>query len=185
VVPNSVTRRVLIPTEQAIDSPIQLYTLSTRLGTLLRRIYRGAFTEFNREAMSVLGSLPLWGNSEFYVRVRSLPGVNPKPPFSLILDSTTHQTLSQSCFVGQTTRATPWFPTWSHDAFQLERDRPWIPYPTIPSSDPPLGLYTILPLPILHVEWQNRGGRGRARNIDYKTQRGISAQSPNKQTNIL
>jgi len=35
-----------------------------------------------RELIPALGYLPLWGNSKFYFRVRSLPGVNPTPPFS-------------------------------------------------------------------------------------------------------
>jgi len=38
--------------------------------------------------ISALGYLPLWGNSRFHIRVRSLPGVSPKPPFGLILGST-------------------------------------------------------------------------------------------------
>jgi len=38
--------------------------------------------------ISTLGYLPLWGNSKFYFRVKSLPGVYPKPPYGLILDST-------------------------------------------------------------------------------------------------
>jgi len=53
-----------------------------------RRIHRGGFIELIREVISALGYLPLWGTSKFYLRVRSLPGVNPKPPFSPILDST-------------------------------------------------------------------------------------------------
>jgi len=55
------------------------------------RIYRGGFTDYTREEISALGSLPLWGNSKFHFRVRSvpsLPGVDPKPPLSPILDST-------------------------------------------------------------------------------------------------
>jgi len=50
-----------------------------------RQIYQRGFTDFTREEVSALGSLPL---STFYLRVRSLPGVNPKPPSSPILDST-------------------------------------------------------------------------------------------------
>jgi len=53
-----------------------------------RRIYRGSFTEFPREGISALGPLPLWGNSKFYFRVRSLLKVNPNPPFDPIPDST-------------------------------------------------------------------------------------------------
>ena len=52
------------------------------------RIYRRDFTEFFSGVISALGYLPLWGNSRFCLRVRSLPGVSPKPPFGLILDST-------------------------------------------------------------------------------------------------
>jgi len=37
-----------------------------------------------------LGSLPLSGNSKFYLSVKSLPGVSPISPFGLILDSTDH-----------------------------------------------------------------------------------------------
>jgi len=48
----------------------------------IRRIYRRGFTEFTREVISALGYLPVWGNSKFYLRVKSLPGVNPKFPFS-------------------------------------------------------------------------------------------------------
>jgi len=55
---------------------------------LNRRMYRGGFTEFTREVLSALGYLPLWGNSTFYLRVGSLPVLNPKPPCSPILDST-------------------------------------------------------------------------------------------------
>ena len=67
---------------------------SARVGTRppayppTRRMYREGFTEFTREEISALGSLPLRGNSKFHLKVRSLPGVNPKPPFSPILDST-------------------------------------------------------------------------------------------------
>jgi len=46
------------------------------------------FPDFSREGIFVLGSLRLWGNSKFYLGVKSLPGVSPKPPFGLILDST-------------------------------------------------------------------------------------------------
>ena len=53
-----------------------------------RRIYRRGFTDFSREGISALGSLPLWGYSKFKLRLRGLPGVHPKPPFSTILDST-------------------------------------------------------------------------------------------------
>jgi len=53
-----------------------------------RRIYRRGFTEFISRVISALGYLPLWGNSKLYIRVRSLPGVSPKPAFGLILDST-------------------------------------------------------------------------------------------------
>jgi len=53
-----------------------------------RRIYRRGFTDFSREGNFALGSLPLWGNSKFYFRVKSLPGVSPKPVFGLIVDST-------------------------------------------------------------------------------------------------
>jgi len=53
-----------------------------------RRIYRRGFTDFTLEGIFALGSLFLWGNSKFYLRVKSLPGVFPKPPFGLILDST-------------------------------------------------------------------------------------------------
>ena len=52
------------------------------------RIYRRSFTDFTRKGIFALGSLPLWGNSKIYLRVRSLPGINPRPPFSPILDST-------------------------------------------------------------------------------------------------
>ena len=47
------------------------------------RIHRGGFTEFTRERISALGSLPLWGNSEFCSRIKSLPGVDPNPPSAL------------------------------------------------------------------------------------------------------
>ena len=53
-----------------------------------RRIYRRDFTDFTREGIFALGSVPLWGNSKFYLRVKSLPGVSEKPPYGLILDST-------------------------------------------------------------------------------------------------
>jgi len=55
-----------------------------------RRIYRRGFTDFSREGIFTLGSLPLWGNSKFYLRGKSLPGVSPKPLFGLILDSTAY-----------------------------------------------------------------------------------------------
>ena len=65
-------------------SPMRLWV---RLPVLPhRRIYRGGFTQFTREGISALGSLLLWGNSTFYSRVGSLPGVNPNPPSSPILD---------------------------------------------------------------------------------------------------
>ena len=35
----------------------------------VRRIYRGDFTEFTREEISALDSLPLWDNSKFYLKV--------------------------------------------------------------------------------------------------------------------
>ena len=61
-----------------------------------RRIYRRGFTDFTREGIFTLGSLPLWGNSKFYLRIKSLPWVSPKPPFGLILDSTV-QELLEAC----------------------------------------------------------------------------------------
>ena len=59
-----------------------------RQSALTRRIYRGGFTDSTGGVISALGYLPLWGNSKLYLRVRSLPGVHPKLPFSHILDST-------------------------------------------------------------------------------------------------
>jgi len=47
----------------------------------------GGLTELARERISALPPLSLWGNTKFYLRVRSIPGVNPKPPVSPILDS--------------------------------------------------------------------------------------------------
>jgi len=38
-----------------------------------RRIYRGGFTEFTREEISAMGSLPLWEDSNFCLRVRIVP----------------------------------------------------------------------------------------------------------------
>jgi len=67
-----------------------------------RRICRGDFTDFSREGISALGSLPLWGTSKFHLRVKglpSLPGVDPKPPFSPILDSTGGRSLLCVCRV--------------------------------------------------------------------------------------
>jgi len=61
-----------------------------------RRIYRGGFTEFPRVIIIALGYLPLWGNSKFYIRVRGLPAVNPKPSFSYIMDSTVPLNRSQA-----------------------------------------------------------------------------------------
>jgi len=65
-----------------------------RLG-LTRRIYPRGSTDFTREGIFALGSLPLWGNSQFDFKVRSLSGVTPKPPFSPILDSTGRLLLPQ------------------------------------------------------------------------------------------
>ena len=50
-------------------------------------------TEFIREGISALGSLPFWGNSQFYLRVGSLPLIGDPPsarvpPCSPIPDST-------------------------------------------------------------------------------------------------
>jgi len=42
------------------------------------RMYRRGFTEFTRVVISALGNLHLWGNSKFYLRLRSLPRVNPR-----------------------------------------------------------------------------------------------------------
>jgi len=56
----------------------------------IRRIYRVGFTEFTRKVITALGYLPLWGSSKFYFRVRRLPGINPKTPFSPIMDSTAY-----------------------------------------------------------------------------------------------
>ena len=53
-----------------------------------RRIYRRGFTDFSREEIFALDSLPLWGNSKLYLRVKSLPWVSPKSLFGLFLDST-------------------------------------------------------------------------------------------------
>jgi len=53
-----------------------------------RRTYRRGFADFIQAEILALGSLSLWGNSKFYLRVTSLPGVSPKSPFGLILDST-------------------------------------------------------------------------------------------------
>jgi len=58
-----------------------------------RRIYRGDFTECISGVISALGYVPLWGNSKFYWRVRSLPGVNAKPLFGPNLDSTATERL--------------------------------------------------------------------------------------------
>ena len=66
-----------------LDSQLDLRSREPNL-----RIYRGGFTEFTREGISAPGSLPLRGNSQFYLRLRSLPGVNPKPLFGPNLDST-------------------------------------------------------------------------------------------------
>ena len=53
------------------------------------RIYRGGFHRIYPEGNSCAGlPPPLWGNSTFYLRARSLPGVDPNPFFSPILDST-------------------------------------------------------------------------------------------------
>jgi len=38
-----------------------------------RRIYRGGFTDFTPEGVSALGSLPLWGNSKFYLMLGVYP----------------------------------------------------------------------------------------------------------------
>jgi len=53
-----------------------------------RRTYRRGFTEIISAVISALGYLPLWDNSEFYLRVRSLPGVIVKPLFGPSLYST-------------------------------------------------------------------------------------------------
>jgi len=53
-----------------------------------RRICRRGFTDSTQKGIFALGSLPLWGNSKFYLGVRSVPGVSAEPPFSPILDST-------------------------------------------------------------------------------------------------
>jgi len=82
------SRRAGVNRARACTRCVDKTTLTFRYLAAPRRIYRGGFTDFTREGISALGSLPLWGNSKFYLRVRSLPGVNPKPPFSPILDST-------------------------------------------------------------------------------------------------
>jgi len=58
------------------------YIISTSLRQSApdRRIYRRGFTELTREGISALGSLPLSGNSKFYLRRRSFPGVNQSEP---------------------------------------------------------------------------------------------------------
>jgi len=54
-----------------------------------RRVYRGGFKDFTREGIHAMGSLPLWGNSKFYLRVRSVPGVITRnPPFGVTVSLT-------------------------------------------------------------------------------------------------
>jgi len=53
------------------------------LDALPHRIYRSGFTEFTREGISALGSLSLWGDSKFYLRVQSLPGFSRNPRSAL------------------------------------------------------------------------------------------------------
>jgi len=62
-----------------------------------RRIYRRGFTEFISGVISALGYLTRWGNSKFYLRLRSLPEVSPKLPFGLILDSTAVYLVTDCC----------------------------------------------------------------------------------------
>jgi len=69
-------------TETVYAHPFRIHIIWTR------RIYPRGFTGFSREGIFGLGSLPLLGNSKFYFRVKSLPGVSPKHPFIPILDST-------------------------------------------------------------------------------------------------
>ena len=77
-----------------------LQNLSALTHRLLRRqgelkpsnLPRG-FTEFTREVISAPGYLPLWGNSKFYLRVRSLPGLTRNPPFSPVLETTARPTV--------------------------------------------------------------------------------------------
>jgi len=75
----------------------RFFEVSPRAPSLFlgRRIYRRGFTDFTREGIFALGSLPLWGNSKCYLRVKILPGVSPNPPFGLILDATVNPRLTR------------------------------------------------------------------------------------------
>jgi len=60
-----------------------------------RRIHQGYFGNVFLMGISALGSRAVWPKTQFYFRVKSLPGDDPKPPFNPILDPTARAAASR------------------------------------------------------------------------------------------
>jgi len=64
------------------------FTVSPIYSFFYRRIQQGYFSDVFPTVISALGYLWGWGKTQFYFRVKSLPGDTPKPPSGPIMDPT-------------------------------------------------------------------------------------------------